>query len=345
MMPNHRAPPFPRALFALLSVQVLASTGSTAPLCAQARPVPGEERFARIYELVGIVDSPHSRGPDLVLVDAGQEPPGPPPTRGPAAIAHLAAAFAQPALRADEEIQPLGERWLVVLGRAEQHAWVERFLADAKEQAAAALRVQCELFAMPELVFQRDVAPALRRDGGAGAETPAVLAPGERTRAFLESLARHGEVTAVELPGVVLRPLSPGHVSVANQTAYVRDFEVEVAQGSFVANPIVDVVKDGVSVVTSAVPLGDVTGLSLDVKVADLQRPIPTLETTLAGGTLPVTIQVPQLFETRVEATVKLPPEHTVVLTLPARTGRRYLVTVVAGPFDGKPPEPAVRDK
>ena len=37
-----------------------------------------------------------------------------------------------------------------------------------------------------------------------------------------------------------------GHVSIINQTAYVRDFDVEVAQAAFITDPKIDVIQDGV---------------------------------------------------------------------------------------------------
>ena len=36
------------------------------------------------------------------------------------------------------------------------------------------------------------------------------------------------------------------NVSVINQTSYVRDFDVEVAQASFIADPKIDVIHDGI---------------------------------------------------------------------------------------------------
>jgi general secretion pathway protein D len=48
--------------------------------------------------------------------------------------------------------------------------------------------------------------------------------------------------------------------------------------------------------------------------VAELQRPIPTFTTSLAGSTLPVTIQLPDLTVTQFATTVKVPDGGTVLL-------------------------------
>jgi hypothetical protein len=186
---------------------------------------------------------------------------------------------------------------------------------------------------MPELVFQKHVAPVLSPAGevaepNAGERTTVVLEPGEGTRSFRAALGELDEVDRLDVPSVTVRPLAPAHVTTTNQTAYVRDFEVEVREGAVIADPIVDVVQDGVSIQTSAVPLdGGRIGLSVEVEVADLQRPIPTFETTIGAGGAPVTIQLPQVLSRKVEAAVQLPARHTVVVVLPGMAGARYLVT------------------
>jgi type II secretory pathway component GspD/PulD (secretin) len=54
--------------------------------------------------------------------------------------------------------------------------------------------------------------------------------------------------------------------------------------------------------------------LNLSPTVAELQRPIPTFTTSLAGSTLPVTLQLPNLTVTNFATTVKVPDGGTVLL-------------------------------
>jgi hypothetical protein len=115
------------------------------------------------------------------------------------------------------------------------------------------------------------------------------------------------------------------------------DAEDLVQESMAIANPIVDVVQDGISIQASVLPLeGGATGLSVEVTVADLKRPIPTFTTTL-GVNSPVTIQLPQVISTRIEAALELQQGHTAWLSLPALAGVRYLVTLEI--------VPGVRDK
>ncbi|MCC7065808.1 MAG: hypothetical protein IT456_23575 [Planctomycetes bacterium] len=107
-----------------------------------------------------------------------------------------------------------------------------------------------------------------------------------------------------------------GHVAVINQTAYVRDFDVEVAQAAFIADPKVDVIQDGIVLDVQPVIQHDrkYIILNLNPTVAELTRPIPTFTTSLAGSTLPVTLQLPNLTVTNFSTTAKVPDGGTVLL-------------------------------
>jgi len=107
-----------------------------------------------------------------------------------------------------------------------------------------------------------------------------------------------------------------GHVAVVNQTAYIRDFDVEVAQASFIADPKVDVIQDGVVLDVKPVIQQDRKYIILDLAptVAELTRPIPTFTTSLAGSTLPVTLQLPNLTVTNFQTTAKVPDGGTVLI-------------------------------
>jgi general secretion pathway protein D len=107
-----------------------------------------------------------------------------------------------------------------------------------------------------------------------------------------------------------------GHVAVVNQTAYVRDFDVEVAQASFIADPKVDVIQDGIVLDVLPVIQQDrkYIILNLTPTVAELTRPIPTFTTSLAGSTLPVTLQLPNLTVTSFSTTARVPDGGTVLL-------------------------------
>jgi type II secretory pathway component GspD/PulD (secretin) len=123
-----------------------------------------------------------------------------------------------------------------------------------------------------------------------------------------------GEVMNSQILSVVNK--GRGHVAVINQTAYVRDFDVEVAQAAFIADPKVDVIQDGIVLDVQPIILNDrkYIILNLNPTVAELQRPIPTFTTSLAGSTLPVTLQLPNLTVTNFSTTAKVPDGGSVLL-------------------------------
>ncbi len=123
-----------------------------------------------------------------------------------------------------------------------------------------------------------------------------------------------GEIVNSQILSVVNR--GRGHVAVINQTAYVRDFDVEVAQAAFIADPKVDVIQDGIVLDVQPIIQNDrkYITLNLNPTVAELQRPIPTFTTSLAGSTLPVTVQLPKLTVTNFSTTAKVPDGGTVLL-------------------------------
>ena len=125
---------------------------------------------------------------------------------------------------------------------------------------------------------------------------------------------QNGEVVNSQILSIVDK--ARGNVSVINQTAYVRDFDVEVAQAAFIADPKVDVIQDGLVLDVQPVILHDrkYILLNLNPTVAELQRPIPTFTTSLAGSTLPVTIQLPNLTVTNFATSVRVPDGGTVLL-------------------------------
>lgn len=348
---------FVRRPGAVLLSALLSILSSTVALTAQATPVARDGRFARVYDLGDPTGD--EQGAELSAAGADASADGSADASGRAAgakssfstvMAGLVRAFVQPSLRRGEDVQPLAERWLVVLGRAEQHAWVERFLQVARTQQGTHIEICTELFRMPETVFQADVVPALspaRPDVAAGgspadrapsrpidAAPRVILAPGPGTDAFRAALRQHARIERVTTPTLVVCPHARAQIAITNSIPYVRDFSVEVAQGSMVADPIVDVVQDGFTLEAAAtlLPQGAV-GIALEATVADLKRPIPTFTTNLGAGQ-DVSIQLPQVLTSQVTAAAELPRDHLAVFAMPAVAGKRYVVTLTARRID-----------
>ena len=105
------------------------------------------------------------------------------------------------------------------------------------------------------------------------------------------------------------------HITVQDHITYVKDFEVEIAQGAVIADPIVDVIRDGTILDVRPVVSSDRRFVTMEVRptVMDLQEPIPLFRTSLAIGN-EVELQLPELRIQRVRTTVTIPDGATLVL-------------------------------
>ncbi len=113
-----------------------------------------------------------------------------------------------------------------------------------------------------------------------------------------------------------------GNISVLNQVAYVQDYEVEIAQASNIANPVIQTIQDGVVLDVRPTVSQDRRYVTLELRptVALLTRPIATFSTSLASGppgvsqNAPVVIQIPEIQVSRVRTTVVMPDGGTLLI-------------------------------
>jgi Flp pilus assembly secretin CpaC len=133
---------------------------------------------------------------------------------------------------------------------------------------------------------------------------------------LLRAVEKRDNVQVVNSQLLTVMNTERANVAVINQTSFVRDFDVEVAQASFIADPKVDVIQDGIVLDVRPVIRWDRKHIHLQLSptVAELQRPIPTFTTSLAGSTLPVTLQLPVLTVRSFATTVDVPDGGSVLI-------------------------------
>ncbi len=132
----------------------------------------------------------------------------------------------------------------------------------------------------------------------------------------VEKTQRVQEITA---PRITVYNAQRANVSVLNQVSYVADYEVEIAQASNIADPVVQTIQEGVVLDVRPIVSSDFRFVTLELRptVAEVLRPIPTITTNLASGpfaSAPVTLQVPELRIQRVRTTVMMPDGATLLL-------------------------------
>lgn len=131
----------------------------------------------------------------------------------------------------------------------------------------------------------------------------------------LRAVSKSERVELVTSPRITVHNTARGNLSVLNQVAYVQDFNVEIAQAASIADPIVNVVQDGVVLDVRPVVSADRRFITLELRptIATLKRPIREVVTTL-GSQNSVTIQLPEVEIQRVRTSIPMPDGGTVLL-------------------------------
>jgi hypothetical protein len=123
---------------------------------------------------------------------------------------------------------------------------------------------------------------------------------------------------AQELTSVMLSTQNTerAYAAMLNQITYIQDFDVEVALASFIADPVVGVISDGIVLDVRPTIAQDRKTVSLELRptIATILRPIAEFTSSLAGLTTPITIQLPELQVASVKTTVVVPDGGTVVI-------------------------------
>ncbi len=132
---------------------------------------------------------------------------------------------------------------------------------------------------------------------------------------ILRAVSKSERMEVVTAPRLTVFNTARSNLAVLNQVAYVQDFDVEIAQAASIADPIVNVIQDGVVLDVRPVVSADRRFILMELRptVAVLKRPILNQATTL-GSQNSVTIQLPELDIQRVRTTVPMPDGGTVML-------------------------------
>ncbi|MCG3182397.1 MAG: hypothetical protein ICCCNLDF_00459 [Planctomycetes bacterium] len=133
--------------------------------------------------------------------------------------------------------------------------------------------------------------------------------------AILRAVRKRERATMLTAPRITVHNTQRAHVSILNEVAYIRDFDTNTATGVAVADPVVDVIRDGIVLDVRPTISADRRYVTLELRptLATLLRPIPTFTTSLGVGT-PVAIQTPQLTLQRIRTTITLPDGGSFVI-------------------------------
>jgi len=135
--------------------------------------------------------------------------------------------------------------------------------------------------------------------------------------AIFRSVRKSERINMVTAPKVTAFNTQRVNISMVNQIAYIRDFDVEVAQFIEIGDPIIGRLDEGVILDVRPVVTANRRYITLELRptVAKVVRPIPTFQTTLgAQMSTPVFLHLPELKVQKVQTTVTVPDGGTVML-------------------------------
>jgi type II secretory pathway component GspD/PulD (secretin) len=131
----------------------------------------------------------------------------------------------------------------------------------------------------------------------------------------LRAVSKQERSEEIEAPRLLIYNNTRASMHYLRNLAYIKDFEVEIAQAAAVANPVIGQVHDGVALDVRPVVDSELKFITMELRptVMSLQLPIPTFTTTLGVGQ-PISIQLPEVTLQRVRTTVTMPDGGTMML-------------------------------
>jgi type II secretory pathway component GspD/PulD (secretin) len=155
----------------------------------------------------------------------------------------------------------------------------------------------------------------VRGDNSGGFSLQHVFLDDTQFEVILRAVEKSSRLEQISAPRLTVYDTQRANVSVMTQNSYVQDFDVEIAQAAAIGDPIIQTIRDGIILDVRPIVSADRRFITMELRptVADLVRPIPTFQTSLATGP-PVTIQVPELAISRVRTTVTMPDNGTLLL-------------------------------
>lgn len=163
--------------------------------------------------------------------------------------------------------------------------WLQRFVAMNRGTITLKLTVASR-------TFDEDDPESFSPDG---APQIALLDASGRDR-LAESLLGRVRTNVVSSPTITVYGGQRGTIELANQTSYVADFEIQIARGAMVADPVIDVFTEGVFWDVTAILDPDDGSILLGstATITSLRKPMREIETELVANLKPVTIQLPE---------------------------------------------------
>ncbi len=168
--------------------------------------------------------------------------------------------------------------------------------------------------ARTENILDKAVGTLLSASGGLSLEW--AFLDDTQVNTVIRAVEKSNRASVLTAPKLTAYNTQKSSIHLINQISYIQDFEVEVAQTAFIADPVIGLIQDGIVFDVRPTVSNDRQYVTLELQptVATLLQPIPTFTTFLAGLTTPVTLQLPELTVSRAATTVKVPDGGSVII-------------------------------
>ena len=238
-------------------------------------------------------------------------------------------AFASPPLEQGEDIQLLGGTHLVAVARPDVLHWIDRALAQRQQaNSRPLLNVEMRLFRLPLAVVD-DVRLILGHPVRDGSRIQSILVEPRRVQMLRERVLEADGVDQMMAPRLTTLEFDRAELMVADETSYVRDFEVTITRNAAIADPVVAVIRHGLSMSVIGAELEPgLLGVDLRLHQVELLG-LEEFEFDLPGelGGNEVSVQLPRVRSLRLQQQVLLPPGASAVFAAPDENG--YLLALI----------------
>lgn len=133
---------------------------------------------------------------------------------------------------------------------------------------------------------------------------------------ILKAVEKSRHARLLQAPSITVYNTQRANITLVNQLSFIQDFDVEVAQTAFIADPLVSIIQDGMTLDVRPTISHDRRYVTLELQptIATLIRPIQTFTVSLGAGTTPVTLQLPETSIQKSQTTVKVPDGGSLVI-------------------------------
>lgn len=217
------------------------------------------------------------------------------------------------------ETLPSGQ--ILLLGSAEQHAWMQSYLGSCREFDGL-IHVTAEIVSLP--------AGSLK---SLMEERSGQVIPRAAADSLLQEAKSLADAEVVQVSTMAIPPFRKATMVNVNQVAYIQDFELLVlpdAQAELV-DPVVDVVQEGTEMQVSVTPIQD-GRFALDAHLTHsvLERPIRTFDMSIGPGKNKVTVQLPELIVSRLMGKFDLGVDESLAIASTGPDGEQELLMLMS---------------